>query len=82
MFQLKQQALESAVSQPDLDYASKLEAGSGFTSESGVEFTLLDDVNFKVSSSLDTMDMKLDPASSGNLPTNFRLTKKGIESFR
>jgi hypothetical protein len=35
----------SAVSQPDLDYASKLEAGSGFTSESGVEFTLLDDIN-------------------------------------
>ena len=68
----------SAVSQPDLDYASKLEAGSGFTSESGVEFTLLDDVNFKVSSSLDTMDIAaLDPAS-GNLPTNFRLTKKGI----
>ena len=69
---------DSAVSRPDLDYASKLEAGSGFTSESGVEFTLLDDVNFKVSSSLDTMDITaLDP-TSGNLPTNFRLTKKGI----
>ena len=53
-------------------------AGSGFTSENGVEFTLLDDVNFKVSSSLDTMDIAaLDPAS-GNIPTNFRLTKKGI----
>ena len=44
--------------------------------ENGVEFTLLDDVNFKVSSSLDTMDIAaLDP-NSGNLPTNFRLKKR------
>ena len=68
----------SAISKPDLDYASKLEAGSGFTAENGTEFTLLDDVNFKVSSSLDTMDIAALTPSSGGVPTNFRLTKKGV----
>ena len=68
----------SAVSKPNLDYAGKLEAGSGFTSENGTEFTLLDDVNFKVSSSLDTMDIAALEPSSGGVPTNFRLTKKGV----
>ncbi len=68
----------SAVSKPNLDYAGKLEAGSGFTSENGTEFTLLDDVNFKVSSSLDTMDIAALQPSSGGVPTNFRLTKKGV----
>ena len=55
---------------------------SGFyVSENGTEFTLLDDVNFKVSSSLDTMEVELLDQASGNIPTNFRLTKKGISTI-
>jgi len=64
--------------QPNLDYAGKLEANSTFVSNNGTEFTLLDDVNFKVSSSLDRMDVELLEPTSGNVPTDFRLTKKGL----
>ena len=63
---------------PNLDYAGKLEANSTFVSNNGTEFTLLDDVNFKVSSSLDRMDVELLEPTSGNVPTDFRLTKKGL----
>ena len=62
----------------DLDYAGKIEANSTVVSSNGTEFTLLDDVNFKVSSSLDTMDVEMLQPSSGTNPTNYRLTKKGI----
>jgi hypothetical protein len=64
--------------QPNLDYAGKLEANSTFVSNNGTEFTLLDDVNFKVSSSLDRMEVELLEPTSGNVPTDFRLTKKGL----
>ena len=64
--------------QPNLDYAGKLEANSTLVSNNGTEFTLLDDVNFKVSSSLDRMEVELLEPTSGNVPTDFRLTKKGL----
>jgi hypothetical protein len=70
--------LGSGVYQPDLDYAGRLQADSRFLSSNGVEFNLLDDVDFKVSSSLDPMDVTALEPASGNIPTNFRLTKTGI----
>ena len=70
--------LGSGVFAPDLDYAGKLEAGSGFLSSTGIRFNLLDDVNFKVSSSLDPMDVTTLAPSSGAAPTNYRLTKTGL----
>ena len=68
----------SATYQADLDYAGKIEANSTFTSTSGVEFSLLDDVNFKTSGSLDKMDVAALQPATGNVPTNFRLTKTGL----
>ena len=62
----------------DLDYAGKLGANSTFTAANGTEFTLLDDVDFKVSSSLDTMEVEILPPVSGTTPTNFRLKKRGL----
>ena len=62
--------------QADLDYAGVLSANSTVTADNGTEFTLLDDVNFKASSSLDRMDVQLLDPGSGNVPTLFRLTKK------
>ena len=70
--------LGSGVYQPDLDYAGRLQADSRFLSSNGVEFNLLDDVDFKVSSSLEPMDVTALEPASGNIPTNFRLTKTGI----
>ena len=70
--------LGSGVYQPDLDYAGRLQADSRFLSSNGVEFNLLDDVDFKVSSSLDPMDVTALEPASGNIPTNFRLTKTGL----
>ena len=68
----------SATYQADLDYAGKIEANSTFTSTSGVEFSLLDGVNFKTSGSLDKMDVAALQPATGNVPTNFRLTKTGL----
>ena len=62
--------------QADLDYAGVLTANSTVTADNGTEFTLLDDVNFKASSSLDRMEVQLLDPGSGNVPTLFRLTKK------
>ncbi len=70
--------LESGVYKPDLDYAGKLEVNSTFIATNGTEFTLVDDVNFKTSSSLDTMEVEMLPPSSGTNPTNFRLKKRGM----
>ena len=39
---------------------------------------MLDDVNFKVSSSLDPMDVTTLAPTSGNIPTNYRLTKTAL----
>ena len=64
--------------QADLDYAGKVEANSQVVASNGTQFTILDDVNFKVSSSLDTMDIAPLIPTSGNIPTNFRLTKKAL----
>ena len=66
------------VFQPDLDYAGVLSGGTTVESSNGTTFTLLDDINFKVSSSLDTMVVETLNPSSGNVPTNYRLTKKGL----
>src|SRR6056300_2087045 len=62
----------------DLDYAGKIEANSTFLANNGTEFSLLDDVNFKTSGSLDKMDVAALEPTSGNVPTNFRLTKTGL----
>jgi len=64
--------------QADLDYAGKVEANSQVVASNGTQFTILDDVNFKVSSSLDTMDIAPLIPTSGNIPTNYRLTKKAL----
>ena len=54
----------STTTAPDLDYAGVLSANSTVTANNGAEFTLLDDVNFKASSSLDRMEVELlDPGS-------------------
>ena len=66
----------TATTTPDLDYAGVLSANSVVVSGNGVEFTLLDDVNFKASSSLDRMKVELLDQESGAIPTFFRLTKK------
>ena len=63
---------------PDLNYAGSLSSNSTLISDSGVEFTLLDDVNFKVSSSLDRMNVEMLTPSSGTIPTTFKLTKRGL----
>ena len=65
-----------ATTAPDLDYAGVLSANSTVTADNGAEFTLLDDVNFKASSSLDRMKVELLDQESGAIPTLFRLTKK------
>ena len=64
--------------QADLDYAGKVEANSQVVASNGTQFTILDDINFKLSSSLDTMDIAPLIPTSGNIPTNFRLTKKAL----
>ena len=61
---------------PDLDYAGILSSNSTVTADNGTEFTLLDDVNFKASSSLDRMKVELLDPGTGTAPTLFRLTKK------
>jgi hypothetical protein len=62
---------------PNLDYAPILNADSMFGASNGSEFRLLDDINFKVSSSLDEMDVKI-ADYNGLIPIKYRLTKKGI----
>ena len=62
----------------NLDYAGVLSTGAVVTSETGVDFTLLDEVNFKVSSSLDPMGVELGTPGSGNIPTEFLLKKNVI----
>ena len=52
-----------------------MSADSTVESETGVEFTLLEDVNFTTSSSLDKMEVEAIAPTSGKVPT-FRLTKE------
>ena len=61
--------------EPDLSYAGVLSADSIITSDTGVDFTLLDDVNFKVSSELDRRIDEVQVPTSGTDPTQFKLTK-------
>ena len=63
--------------QPNLDYAPILDMDSTFSSTQGTTFRLLDDINFKVSSSLDNMIQEISQYS-GEVPSHFKLTKKGL----
>jgi len=60
----------------DLDYAGIVSANSTVVSQNGTEFSLLDDVNFKASSSLDPMKVQILQPVSGDVPLNYRLTKR------
>jgi len=72
------QDLGGGVYKEDLSYAGVINSGTTVQSSNGVTFTLLDDVNFKVSSSLDEMQVESLIPESGKAPTNFRLTKKAL----
>ena len=61
---------------PDLDYAGVVSGNSIISSDTGVDFTILDDVNFKVKSALDDRVDDVQVPPSGTNPTQFRLTKK------
>ena len=61
----------------DLNYAPVLDADSSFASTGGTTFRLMDDINFKVSSSLDNMIQEISQYS-GEVPSHFKLTKKGL----
>ena len=63
--------------QPNLDYAPILAGDSTFSSTNGITFRLTDDINFKVSSSLDDMEQEISQFSD-EIPSHFKLTKKGI----
>ena len=60
---------------PDFDYAGVVSANGIVSSETAIDFTLLDDVNFKTSSSLDTSNVEI-VADNGSNPTLYRVTKK------
>ena len=62
--------------EPNIDYAGVVSGNSIITSDTGVDFTILDDVNFKASSSLDRRTDEIQTPSSGTIPTQFKLTKK------
>jgi len=63
-------------SEPNLDYAGVVSANSIISSDTGVDFTILDDVNFKVKSALDNRVDTIQIPSSGTEATQFKLTKK------
>jgi len=60
----------------DLDYAGVISSNGIVTSDSGVDFTLVDEVDFRVSSSLDPMEIEMVTPSSGVVPTDFLLKKR------
>ena len=60
---------------PDLDYAGVVSTNGIVSSDTGVDFTLLDQVDFRVSSSLDPLDIEMVTPSSGQAQ-NFLLKKK------
>ena len=62
---------------PNLNYAPILNANSIVSAPNGTEFRLMDDINFVASSSLDIMDVEISDFSD-NIPTYYKLTKKGI----
>ena len=61
----------------DFDYAGVVSANGIVSSETGIDFTLLDDVNFKTSSSLDTAKVEI-AEDNGSIPTLYRVTKKAL----
>jgi hypothetical protein len=67
---------DSGVRIPDLDYAGVVSANSIISSDTGVDFTILDDVNFKVKSALDDRTDTIIAPPSGTTAQQFRLTKK------
>jgi len=68
----------SFTSSPDMRYASIIKAGTTLKSTTGIKFSLLDDVNFKVSSSLDDLQSTPLTPTSGDVPISFRLFKTGL----
>ena len=62
---------------PDLDYAPVITVNSMFDSQGGSTFRLMDDVNFKTSSSLDTRTSVVSQMED-DVPTHFKLTKQAI----
>ena len=68
----------SGGTEPDLDYAGVIERNGSLTSDTGVDFTLLDQVDFRVSSSLDPLEVEIIQPSSGTTAENYLLTKKVI----
>ena len=61
---------------PDLDYAGVISANGIVSSDTGVDFTLLDQVDFRVSSALDPRQTEIVQPSSGTSATQFLLKKK------
>ena len=69
----------------DLNYAPVLSADSLFNAtNTGTQFRLMDDVNFKTSSSFDSRKVEVSQTTD-NIPTHFKITKQGVcqsgESF-
>ena len=71
-------AIDANNYKPNLDFAGKIESNSTVLAANGTEFTILDDVDFRVSSSLDVMEVELLAPTSGDIPTNYRLKKKAL----
>ena len=69
--------LQSNTYVPDLNYAPRVNADSLFSSKSGRSFRLMDDVNFKFSSSYDSRTEEISKFD-GETPTHFKLTKQAI----
>ena len=60
---------------PDESYAGVVSSNAIVSSDTGVDFTLLDEIDFRVSSSLDERIDTISSTDSGN-PTFWKLTKK------
>ena len=72
------ETIDSDNYRPNLNYAPVLTANSMFDSkEGGRTFRLMDDVNFKTSSSLDER-IAVISKTEDDVPTHFKLTKKAI----
>ena len=69
--------IDSNTYKADLSYAPIVSAGSLVGSTSGQSFRLLDDVNFKTSSSLDER-VEIISQTENDVPTHFKLTKQVI----
>ena len=61
---------------PDEDYAGVVSTNGIVSSDTGVDFTLLDQVDFRVSSSLDRRTEEVVQPASGTNPTEFILKKR------